>query len=77
MSYNFGQIDLASIAFPVHLRIDYIRVYQPRGQKNIGCNPEDFPTEDYINECVARVYSVLRAADRAMLGIWRRTRTRT
>lgn len=48
MSYNFGPIDLAHIPFPVHLRIDYIRVYQPPNARNIGCDPPDFPTEQYI-----------------------------
>ncbi|EKM59285.1 glycoside hydrolase family 16 protein [Phanerochaete carnosa HHB-10118-sp] len=50
MSYNFGPIDLTHIPFPVHLRIDYIRVYQPSNAVNIGCDPSDFPTADYINE---------------------------
>ena len=50
MSYNFGPIDLTHIPFPVHLRVDYIRVYQPSGARNVGCDPADFPTEAYINE---------------------------
>jgi len=31
------------------MSIDYIRVYQPRDAINIGCDPHDFPTQDYIN----------------------------
>ncbi|OSX59472.1 glycoside hydrolase family 16 protein [Postia placenta MAD-698-R-SB12] len=50
MSYNFGQIDLAQIPFPVHLRVDYIRVYQPSNAINIGCDPPDFPTAAYIEQ---------------------------
>ncbi|GJE84331.1 glycoside hydrolase family 16 protein [Phanerochaete sordida] len=50
MSYNFGPIDLAHIPFPVHLRIDYIRVYQPANARNTGCDPKDFPTAQYIND---------------------------
>jgi beta-glucan synthesis-associated protein KRE6 len=50
MSFNFGAIDLDHLPFPVHLRIDYIRVYQPPNARNIGCDPPDFPTEQYINE---------------------------
>ena len=30
------------------MRFDYVRVYQQTGQTNIGCDPPDFPTEDYI-----------------------------
>ncbi|KAI0920890.1 hypothetical protein AcW2_006028 [Taiwanofungus camphoratus] len=52
MSYNFGQIDLGSMPFPVHLRVDYIRVYQPQGAINIGCDPPDFPTAAYIDEYI-------------------------
>ena len=29
--------------------IDYVRVYQRKGQTNIGCDPKGFPTADYIN----------------------------
>ena len=50
MSYNFGEVDLTAIPFPVHLRVDYIRVYQPSDAINIGCDPDDFPTADYISQ---------------------------
>jgi len=49
ISPNFGKIDFEHLTFPAHLTIDYIRVYQPRDAINIGCDPRDFPTEDYIN----------------------------
>ena len=49
MSYNFGPIDLDHLPFPVHMRVDYIRVYQPSNARNVGCDPPDFPTADYIN----------------------------
>lgn len=52
MSHNFGEVDLAHIPFPVHLKVDYIRVYQRADQKNVGCDPKEFPTEAYINQCV-------------------------
>ncbi|KAH7916279.1 glycoside hydrolase family 16 protein [Hygrophoropsis aurantiaca] len=48
MSTNFGTVDLAHLPFPVHLRVDYIRVYQPSNARNIGCDPKSFPTEAYI-----------------------------
>lgn len=28
--------------FPAHFRIDYVRVYQKKGQKNVGCDPKDY-----------------------------------
>ncbi|KAJ7925309.1 beta-glucan synthesis-associated [Mycena leptocephala] len=49
MSTNFGPVDLDHLPFPCHLSIDYIRVYQPKGSINIGCDPPAFPTLDYIN----------------------------
>lgn len=52
MSTNFGPVDLINLPFPAHMRVDYIRVYQPEDEINIGCNPKDFPTEDYINQWV-------------------------
>ncbi|PFH51289.1 glycoside hydrolase family 16 protein [Amanita thiersii Skay4041] len=48
MSRNFGPIDFAHLTFPNHLRVDYVRVYQPPHAINIGCNPHDYPTADYI-----------------------------
>jgi len=38
MSLNFGQVDLGDSPFPVHRRVDYIRVYQPEVRKNIVCD---------------------------------------
>ncbi|KAF8351645.1 glycoside hydrolase family 16 protein [Amanita rubescens] len=37
------------LTFPNHLRVDYIRVYQKPNAINIGCDPKDFPTANYIN----------------------------
>lgn len=48
MSKNFGEIDFAHLKFPQHLRVDYVRVYQPIDDINVGCDPKDFPTADYI-----------------------------
>lgn len=48
MSRNFGYIDLAHLSFPVHMRVDYIRVYQHPDRISVGCNPPDFPTAAYI-----------------------------
>ncbi|KAB5591406.1 Glycoside hydrolase family 16 protein [Ceratobasidium theobromae] len=49
MSYNFGPIDFEHLVFPAYMLVDYIRVYQPSNQRNIGCDPPGFPTADYIN----------------------------
>jgi hypothetical protein len=52
MSENFGLVDLEHLPFPVHMRVDYVRVYQPKGEENIDCDPPDFPTQAYINRYV-------------------------
>ncbi|KAK0195186.1 beta-glucan synthesis-associated [Armillaria mellea] len=52
MSTNFGPVDIEHLGFPVHMTIDYIRVYQPTDSINIGCDPPDFPTQAYINEYI-------------------------
>ncbi|KAG6336598.1 hypothetical protein ID866_2507 [Astraeus odoratus] len=49
MSTNFGPVDTDHLPFPVHMKVDYVRVYQPKNKKNIGCDPKDFPTAQYIN----------------------------
>jgi hypothetical protein len=35
--------------FPSEMLVDYVRVYQRKGHTNIGCDPPDYPTSDYIN----------------------------
>ena len=35
--------------FPAIMQIDYVRVYQRKGQNNVGCDPADYPTKDYID----------------------------
>ncbi|KAH9858128.1 glycoside hydrolase family 16 protein [Lenzites betulinus] len=48
ISQNFGDVDFANLRFPSTLRIDWIRVYQDPDNINIGCDPSDFPTAEYI-----------------------------
>lgn len=48
MSKNFGVVDFEHLTFPNHLRVDYVRVYQPVNAVNVGCNPKGFPTTNYI-----------------------------
>ncbi|KAG8694546.1 hypothetical protein FRC08_008416 [Ceratobasidium sp. 394] len=49
MSPNFGPIDWEHLVFPTWILVDWVRVYQPKGAHNIGCNPPDCPTTEYIN----------------------------
>ncbi|KAJ6550125.1 beta-glucan synthesis-associated [Mycena capillaripes] len=49
MSTNFGTVDLEHLTFPTTMSLDYVRVYQYEDQINIGCDPPDFPTQEYIN----------------------------
>lgn len=42
-------VDWAHMTFPNYMRIDYVRVYQRNdGSGSLGCDPEDYPTKDYI-----------------------------
>ncbi|TFK99147.1 beta-glucan synthesis-associated protein SKN1 [Pterulicium gracile] len=49
MSYNFGAVDLPLLVFPMHMYVDYVRVYQRPGEVKVSCDPPDFPTAAYIN----------------------------
>ncbi|EJD00930.1 beta-glucan synthesis-associated [Fomitiporia mediterranea MF3/22] len=49
MSKNFQTVELDKLPFPSAMLVDYIRIYQKKGQENIGCDPRGFPTADYIN----------------------------
>lgn len=49
ISNNWAYIDWPSIFFPVTMSIDYVRIYQPSDAISITCDPEDYPTYDYIN----------------------------
>lgn len=55
MSGQFGFVDIEHIAFPTVLSIDYIRVYQHPDNINYGCDPVDFPTQSYIEQCVKHI----------------------
>ncbi|KZP27994.1 glycoside hydrolase family 16 protein [Athelia psychrophila] len=48
-SPNFGYIDFDGLTFPTTMSVDYIRVYQPPGEHNTGCDPVGFPTKSYID----------------------------
>ncbi|KAG8904179.1 hypothetical protein FRB99_002127 [Tulasnella sp. 403] len=49
MSENFGDVDFDHLTFPSHFEIDWVRVYQPKDAVNVGCDPDGFPTTEYIN----------------------------
>ncbi|KAF8686382.1 Glycoside hydrolase family 16 protein [Rhizoctonia solani] len=49
ISPNFGAIDWDHLQFPTWMLVDWVRVYQPKGSRNVGCDPEGFPTAEYIN----------------------------
>jgi hypothetical protein len=35
--------------FLLEFLIDYVRVYQRKGYTNVGCDPKEYLTADYIN----------------------------
>ncbi|KAI0746638.1 beta-glucan synthesis-associated [Daedaleopsis nitida] len=49
ISQNWQDIDLSTMIFPAVMQVDYVRVYQRSGQKNVGCDPPDYPTKNYID----------------------------
>lgn len=49
ISPGWQTIDLSTMIFPAEMLVDYVRVYQRKGQTNVGCSPADYPTADYIN----------------------------
>lgn len=36
------------LEFPVEMLVDYVRVYQRKGQTDIGCDPPNYPTANCI-----------------------------
>lgn len=52
ISENFGFVDYENLVFPTSMYIDYVRVYQKKGELNIGCDPVEYPTQAYITEYI-------------------------
>ncbi|PLW30291.1 hypothetical protein PCANC_14021 [Puccinia coronata f. sp. avenae] len=50
LSDTFVPVNEAQLVFPAYMRVDYVRFYQRKGHKNVGCSPKDYPTEKYIND---------------------------
>jgi hypothetical protein len=68
ISRNFGTVDIEHLQFPTVMFVDYIRVYQPSDKINIGCDPDDFPTNAYINQYVSRaIYIIISNVDSLFL----------
>lgn len=49
MSASWQTIDLTTMTFPTEMLVDYVRIYQRKGYENVGCSPDGYPTEEYIN----------------------------
>ncbi|PFH54812.1 glycoside hydrolase family 16 protein [Amanita thiersii Skay4041] len=52
MSTNFGEVDFEHLTFPTTMRVDWVRVYQPKDAISYGCDPKDFPTKAYIDQYI-------------------------
>ncbi|WVQ75724.1 hypothetical protein IAR50_005354 [Cryptococcus sp. DSM 104548] len=48
MSNNFQNVDFSNLQWPNYHRIDYVRVYQKSDRISVTCDPDDYPTADYI-----------------------------
>lgn len=50
MSNSFAAINLKEIGkdLPATMRVDYIRIYQPEDNQIMTCDPDGYPTTDYI-----------------------------
>lgn len=62
MSLAFGEVDVDNLPFPSYMMVDNIRVYQRPQSVNVGCNPPDYPTEQWI-ACHRENYIVNKADD--------------
>uniref|UniRef100_A0A060SXX4 ARAD1A15884p n=1 Tax=Blastobotrys adeninivorans TaxID=409370 RepID=A0A060SXX4_BLAAD len=50
ISNSWTYIDWPSLRWPSTMRIDYVRVYQPENNQSVTCDPEGYPTYDYIQD---------------------------
>ncbi|ESK85956.1 glycoside hydrolase family 16 protein [Moniliophthora roreri MCA 2997] len=50
ISNGWTQIRYETLQFPAEMKIDYVRIYQRRGHTNVGCDPPDYPTTQYIQD---------------------------
>ncbi|CAG8961126.1 hypothetical protein HYFRA_00002669 [Hymenoscyphus fraxineus] len=47
-SASWTGIDAANLRFPTVMHVDYVRIYQKKGQESITCDPPGYPTTEYI-----------------------------
>lgn len=50
ISPSFQSLQFDRLEFPGTFLIDYVRVWQKKGQTDVTCDPESHPTADYINK---------------------------
>jgi beta-glucan synthesis-associated protein KRE6 len=52
MSNGFSPVNLTGITstLPATMRIDYIRIYQDEGEELVTCDPDGYPTTEYIRQ---------------------------
>lgn len=50
LSKAWSKVELDTIQFPVYLDVDYVRIYQPKDKINLTCDPEKYPTYNYIKK---------------------------
>ena len=50
MSSGFSSLNFTGLGatLPATMRIDYVRIYQDPNSQNLGCDPEGYPTTEYI-----------------------------
>lgn len=65
ISSSFGTVEWDKLAkgFPFEMAVDWVRVYQDPDHIDVGCDPKDMPTADYINRHI-------EAYTNANLTIW-------
>lgn len=56
LSNGFQAVDFNHLTWPNYLRIEYVRIYQKADHISLTCDPEDYPTADYIEDHI-EVYS--------------------
>jgi len=49
-TWNGGVTAVNGEHWPADMFVDYVRVWQKKGETNVGCNPPDFPTKTYIEK---------------------------
>ena len=57
ISNSWCYINWQSLFFPVTMSIDHVRIYQPSDAVSITCDPDDYPTYDYIADHEAAYYN--------------------